>query len=135
MGEAGGLKPPETPMATPAAPAPKAENASSPEAAPSPAPPAETAAKKPEKTEYWPSEPKGGGLYTVQLATPKEESRARKIVENFRKNGLDAYYYPSSGRYFVRAGRYQTKNEAEIAKIAMESAGAVKPYVSRLNPD
>jgi hypothetical protein len=126
--------PPKADASVKSAAAPKADGA--PKKYPQPESAAAAPKKAPsDKTAYWPRKPKGTGLYTVQLASPKEEDAARRLVDDFRKKGLDAYYYPSSGRFFVRAGRFATEAEAGRAKIAMEAAGAVKPYVSKLNPD
>jgi hypothetical protein len=72
----------------------------------------------------------------VQLVSPKEEDAARMLVDGFRKEGRDANYFPSSGRFFVRAGTFATATyEDGRAKNAMEASKAEKPYVSKLNPD
>jgi cell division septation protein DedD len=84
---------------------------------------------------YWPKAPQGTGTFTVQIASPTNENEAKSTVEKYRKKGFDAYYYPSTtgSRFPTRVGRYNTKEEAEVAKIKLEKEGAVGPYVSKLN--
>jgi hypothetical protein len=67
------------------------------------------------------------------VASAISEADARSITESYRKKGFDAYYYrTASGRFPVRIGRYETEEQANLAKSALTAAGARGPYVSKL---
>ncbi|MDR1083788.1 MAG: SPOR domain-containing protein [Deltaproteobacteria bacterium] len=87
-----------------------------------------------EDDSYWPAKPEGRGLFTVQIATARSQDEALQIAQKFQGRQFQAYFYRNSrGQYPVRAGRYPTKEEAEMAKAVLAQAGARKPYVSKLN--
>jgi hypothetical protein len=71
----------------------------------------------------------------VRLVSLKEEDAARRLVDGIREKGQDANFHPSSGRFFVRAGKFGSEDEDGRAKKAMEASKAEKPYESKLNPD
>jgi cell division septation protein DedD len=97
----------------------------------------ETAAKPaPDDDEgFWPEKPVRPGAYTIQVGSADTEEEARNMVKKFAAKGFDdAYCYKTrSGRFNVRVGRYLTETEGRTAAVALAAAGAVQPYVSKLN--
>jgi cell division protein FtsN len=59
----------------------------------------------------------GKGLYTLQLASLAEKSKAEETMRKLINRGYDAYFYEVEVRgkpwYRVRSGRFATRDEAE----------------------
>jgi hypothetical protein len=82
---------------------------------------------------YWPAKPEKTGDFTVQVAFATSEKEAVKYAEFFLQKGFDAYYYQTKSKnYPVRVGRYETQEQAKSALERLKTAGAVQPYISKL---
>ncbi|MDR1297916.1 MAG: SPOR domain-containing protein [Deltaproteobacteria bacterium] len=85
--------------------------------------------------EFWPAKPNKSGAFTIQVGSTRSEAEAKEQVANYLNQGFaDAYCYKTkTGRYNIRIGRFETEEESRRAAEALAAAGAVKPYISKLN--
>lgn len=79
------------------------------------------------------SELSGTGKYAVQVALAFNKAEAEDRAERLKGQGFKAYYYPNAnGRYPVKVGRFDTRQDADAAKVKLEELGYESPTVSVL---
>jgi len=96
---------------------------------------------EPKKTEEKPLEEKSlpapvKANYTVQIASLGDKTKAETMISKLIDHGFDAYYYEAvvgGKRYYrVRCGKFETREEAELYGLRLETQEGIEGFVSKL---
>ncbi|MDR1043816.1 MAG: SPOR domain-containing protein [Candidatus Adiutrix sp.] len=76
----------------------------------------------------------GEGKFAVQVDLVFSEEEARRRVARLEQQGFTAYFYENAAtkRWPVRVGHFATRQDADAAKVRLETLGYKEPYVSSL---